>query len=191
MRTPLKGRSPIGSFKLYSKIVSSIFDLILACPILLPILLVSCIFIYQNAVSYLDEKAVKRLGSLAPSARNRLPFGTEHSARTQRYRSRFLGLDFTFTPNTICRTAKFYIARQRVILKADPKNIKAILACSKSLQLLVSVSGVVCFQPWLRYGNSNIRVFFLDKICTLIELTRPNSPITARANPSTMVGILS
>ena len=117
-------------------------DHVLAYPILLPLLLVSCTFIYRSALSNLESRAIEKLGSFAPRVRNRLPFGIDVIIRSISHARKDTVLEFwdwifTFTPSKLCRTAEFYIASQRVILTADPENIKAVLAVgvlSHSLQ---------------------------------------------------------
>ena len=116
-------------------------DHVLAYPILLPLLLASCTFIYQSAVSYLESRAIEKFGSFAPRVRNRLPFGIDIVIRNISHARKDTALEFwdwifTFTPNRLCRTAEFYIASQRVIFTADPENIKAVLAVSVSNYLL-------------------------------------------------------
>ena len=110
-------------------------DRVLGYLILLPLLLASCAFIYQSAVSYLESRAIERLGSFAPRVRNRLPFGIDVILRSISHSREDTLLEFwdwifTFTPTRLCRTAEFYIANQRVIFTADPENIKAVLAVS-------------------------------------------------------------
>ena len=116
-------------------------DHVLGYLILLPLLLVSCTFIYQTAVSYLESRAIERLGSFAPRVRNSLPFGIDIIFRSISHSRKDTLLElwdwiFTFTPTTLCCTAEFYIANQRVIFTADPENIKAVLAVSVSNHFL-------------------------------------------------------
>ena len=118
-------------------------DHILACPVavLLSLLLATCTFIYQNAVSSLERRAIKGLGSYAPRIRNRLPFGIDIVIRSIWHARKDTVLEFwdwvfTITPTRRSHTAEFYIARQRVIFTADPENIKAVLAVGDSGHLL-------------------------------------------------------
>lgn len=109
------------------------FDHVLAYPVLLPLLLASCAFIYQSTVPYLERRAIKKLGSFAPRVRSWLPFGIDIVIRSILHAREDTVLEFwdwifKFTPTRLCRTAEFYIAQQRVIFTADPENIKAVLA---------------------------------------------------------------
>lgn len=110
-------------------------DHIVAYPILLPLLLASCTSIYQSAVSHVDGRAIKKLGSFAPRVRNRLPSGIDIVIRSISHARKDTVLEFwdwifTCAPTRLCHTAEFYMARQRVIFTADPENIEAVLAVS-------------------------------------------------------------
>lgn len=134
-------RAPIGRIKRDSTGISSMLDHVLAYPVLLPLLLASCTFIYQSAALYLERRAIKKFGSFAPRVRNRLPFGIDIIIRSISHARKDTVLEFwdwifTFTPTRLCCTAEFYMARQRVIFTADPENIKAVLAVSVSNHLL-------------------------------------------------------
>lgn len=113
----------------------------LAHSVLISLLLVSCTAVYQNVVSYLGRRAIKRLGSVAPRVRNWTPFGLDIIIRSVLHAREDTVLDFwewifSFTPTRTCYTAEFHLGSQRVIFTADPQNIKAVLAVSNSNHLL-------------------------------------------------------
>ena len=95
----------------------------------------SCVFIYQNLISYRERKAIQKLGSFATRVPNRLPFGLDIIIRSVLHARKDTVLDFwewifSFTPTKTCHTAEFYLGRQRVIFTADPQNIGAVLGVS-------------------------------------------------------------
>lgn len=101
----------------------------LAYPVFLPLLLATCAFIYHSVALLRERRAIKTLGSFAPSIRNRLPFGIDIVIHSVLYARKDTVLEFwdwvfTFTPNRCSCTAEFYIARQRVIFTADPEMQK-------------------------------------------------------------------
>ena len=146
------------------------FDHVLAYPVLLPLLLASCAFIYQSTVPHLERRAIKKLGSFAPRVRNWLPFGIDLVIRSILHAREDTVLEFwdwifKFTPTRLCCTAEFYVAQQRVIFTADPENIKAVLAVSVPITYfeIDSVYGVgrgfgVDCQCWRGYVNARIVV---------------------------------
>ena len=103
--------------------------------LLLLLLLTSCTLIYQTLITSLERRAIKKLGSFAPRVRNRLPFGLDIVLRSLWHTHNDTVLEFwdwvfSFGPSGSYHTAEFYMARQRVIFTADPRNIRAVLAVS-------------------------------------------------------------
>ena len=116
-------------------------DHILTHCALLSLLLASCFFIYQSVVSYVERRAIKKLGSFAPRVRNTFPFGVDIIIRSVSHARKDTVLDFwdwifSFTPTRLSNTAEFYLASQRIIFTADPQNIRAVLAVSVPDHLL-------------------------------------------------------
>ena len=105
----------------------------LAHPFLFALLLMIFSWLYILLLKILQNRAIGKLGSLAPQVRSYLPFGVDvlyrhvHHSRSDTD-TEFWDWLFTWSPNKHSKTIEIDIVRQRWIFTADPENIKAILA---------------------------------------------------------------
>ena len=104
-----------------------------AHPVLLTLLFITSSWAYFSLVRWLQDRAVTKLGSLAPRVGSYLPFGADVLYRSIRHSQNDTDLDFfewlfTWSPNKHSKTIEVDLVQQHWIFTADPDNIKAILA---------------------------------------------------------------
>ena len=108
-------------------------DNIFAHPFLYSLLLLTSFWVYSFITKLLENRAITRLGSLAPRVRSYLPFGADILYRSVNHSNNdrdmiFWEWLFSWSPNPHSKTIEVDMARRRWIFTADPDNTRAILA---------------------------------------------------------------
>ena len=108
-------------------------DDFLAHPFVFSLFIITSFWLYSVIVKLFENRAIIKLGSLAPRVRSYLPLGADVIYRTVRHSNNHTDIDFwnwlfTWSPNELSKTVEVDLARHRWIFTADPDNIKAVLA---------------------------------------------------------------